>query len=251
MNRRALHPRSLIFWTILTGLLVWTVADVSAEWRPRDTPFGELITVAARAEGLDPSLVEAVVAVESAFSPRAVSGKGAMGLMQLMPQTARLYGVSNAFDPRQNLSGGTRHLRDLLSLFRGDLPRALAAYNAGAKAVFTYGGIPPYRETREYVRMVLARYLRIPGSSPAAVPVELPPREPAPVRQDAMEEESPAPDEPSLASVTRLVRTAARPAVTQEVRAPLVQMRGGPTISLKARGYPSVRSSQSSPDLED
>src|SRR2546425_5498244 len=107
MNRRALHATSLIFWTILIGLFVWSVPDVSAEWRPGDTPFGELITAVARGEGLAPSLVEAVVAVESAFSPRAVSGKGAMGLMQLMPQTARLYGVSNAFDPRQNLSGGT------------------------------------------------------------------------------------------------------------------------------------------------
>src|SRR2546425_9517892 len=153
---RVFRSRFLVFGAVLIGLLFWRVPQVSAEWA--HCPLREMITAAAMGEGVDPALVEAVVAVESAFSPRAVSHKGAMGLMQLMPQTARLLGVSNAFDPRENLIAGTRHLRDLLHLFRGDLPRALAAYNAGASAVITHGGIPPYRETREYVRLVLARY---------------------------------------------------------------------------------------------
>jgi hypothetical protein len=174
-----------------------------------------------------------------------------MGLMQLMPQTARLYGVSNAFDPRQNLVAGARHLRDLLHLFGGDLPRALAAYNAGAKAVLTHGGIPPYRETREYVRMVMARYLRVSPPSSVWAPVELPPRERPPVPEEATDADRSASDESSLANVVRLVRTAARPGVAQEVRAPLVQMRDAPTRLLKSRDYPAVRSSAISPDQED
>jgi len=208
-----------------------------------------MITAAAMGQGVDPALVAAVVAVESAFSPRAVSRKGAMGLMQLMPQTARLLGVSNAFDPRQNLIGGTRHLRDLLDLFGGDLPRALAAYNAGVNAVLTYGGIPPYRETREYVRRVLTRYQpgRVTPSSSSWAPARPPASDPAPVQEEAKEEGSSAPDDPSFASATRLVRTAARRSITQGLDAPLVQMRDAPTILVKSREYPSVRSRETSP----
>lgn len=112
----------------------------------------------ARRHGLDPDLVLAVVGVESAFRTDAVSPKGARGLMQLMPATARSLGVSDALDPQQNLDGGVRHLGSLLALYRGDLRKALAAYNAGAGAVERYGGPPPYRETRDYVRRVLERY---------------------------------------------------------------------------------------------
>jgi len=113
---------------------------------------------AARRHGLDPALVLAVVAVESGFRPEAVSSKGAQGLMQLMPRTAESLGVSDAFDPEQNLDAGVRHLEALLKLYGGDLTRALAAYNAGQGAVARHGGVPPYRETRAYVRRVLARY---------------------------------------------------------------------------------------------
>ncbi len=101
---------------------------------------------------MDPALVEAIIAIESDFNPRAISPKGALGLMQLMPQTASRYGVSNPFDPQENLTGGTRYLKDLLRRFDGDLPRALAAYNAGETAVLMYRDLPPYRETREYVQ---------------------------------------------------------------------------------------------------
>jgi transglycosylase-like protein with SLT domain len=239
---RGFRLGSLVFWTIQIGLLFWRVPSPSAEWRPSadsarvvaSSPFHEMITAAAMGEGVDPALVEAVVAVESAFRPRAVSRKGAMGLMQLMPQTARLLGVSDAFDPRQNLIGGTRHLRNLLDLFGGDLPRALAAYNAGANAVRTYGGIPPYRETREYVRMVLARYQPgpVPPSSTSWAPAGPPASDPAPVQEEAKEAESSAPDDLRFARATRLVRT----------DAPLVQMRDAPMILVKSREYPSVRS---------
>jgi soluble lytic murein transglycosylase-like protein len=116
----------------------------------------------ARRHGVDPALVLAVIGVESAFAPQAVSPKGAQGLMQLMPGTAEALGVADAFDPAQNLDGGVRHLRALVGRYRGDLKKALAAYNAGEGAVARHGGVPPYRETRDYVRRVLARYRKEP-----------------------------------------------------------------------------------------
>lgn len=118
-------------------------------------PYASEIVAAAERYGVPESLIRAVIRVESAFNPRAVSRKGAQGLMQLMPETAAVLGVRNAFDPRENIDGGVRHLRGLLERF-GDLHLALAAYNAGEQAVLTYGGIPPYPETRDYVTRVLA-----------------------------------------------------------------------------------------------
>ncbi|MPY88150.1 MAG: transglycosylase SLT domain-containing protein [Luteitalea sp.] len=103
---------------------------------------------------VDPKLVHAVIAVESRYKSRARSRKGAMGLMQLMPETARQYAVANPYDPAANIDAGVRHLRSLLDRF--DLTLALAAYNAGEAAVRRFGGVPPYRETRDYVRRVLA-----------------------------------------------------------------------------------------------
>ena len=125
---------------------------------PVGTDLRSLAIAAARRHGLDPELVLAVVGVESAFRPKAVSPKGAQGLMQLMPGTARSLGVADAFDPAQNLDGGVRHLGSLLTLYGGDVSRALAAYNAGEGAVARHGGIPPFKETREYVKKVLQRY---------------------------------------------------------------------------------------------
>jgi hypothetical protein len=113
-----------------------------------------LITKAAEAHDVDPNLVRAVIKVESAYKPRARSHKGAMGLMQLMPATAREYGVRNAYDPAENINAGVKHLKSLLDRF--DVRLAVAAYNAGAGAVQRYGGVPPYRETREYVKKVLS-----------------------------------------------------------------------------------------------
>jgi soluble lytic murein transglycosylase-like protein len=124
-------------------------------------PGGDLRQAAAlvaRRHGLDPDLVIAVVSVESGFRPQAVSPKGAQGLMQLMPRTAESLGVVDAFDPEENLDGGVRHLVQLLTQYDGDVERALAAYNAGERAVRRHHGVPPYRETRAYVKKVLERY---------------------------------------------------------------------------------------------
>ena len=120
---------------------------------------------AARRHNLDPSLVQAVVAVESGFRPDAVSPKGAQGLMQLMPATARYLGVKDSLDPVDNLDGGTRYLRGLLARYNGDVRRALAAYNAGEGAVARHGGVPPYPETLAYVRRVLERVKAEPPAS--------------------------------------------------------------------------------------
>lgn len=125
---------------------------------PPGSDLRALAVEAARRHGLPPELVLAVVAVESGFRPDAVSPKGAQGLMQLMPATAGSLGVADAFDPAQNLDGGSRHLGQLLTVYDGDLTRALAAYNAGEGAVQRHGGVPPYRETRAYVKKVLQRY---------------------------------------------------------------------------------------------
>jgi soluble lytic murein transglycosylase-like protein len=117
-----------------------------------------IVERAARRHGLEPALVLAVVSVESAIKPQAVSPKGAQGLMQLMPRTAASLGVEDAFDPEQNVDAGVRHLESLVRLYDGNLTRALAAYNAGQGAVARHGGVPPYRETRAYVKKVLERY---------------------------------------------------------------------------------------------
>jgi soluble lytic murein transglycosylase-like protein len=121
-----------------------------------DTPFGELIFEGARRHRLNPALVAAVVDAESAFDPEAVSRKGARGLMQLMPATAQRFGVSQdqLFDPERNLEAGTRYLAFLSQRFHGDLARILAAYNAGEQSVERYRGVPPFRETRDYIRRV-------------------------------------------------------------------------------------------------
>ncbi len=107
--------------------------------------------------GVSEDLIAAIIDIESQFNPRAVSRRGALGLMQLMPATAASLGVGNPFDARENLEGGVRHLRSLMDRFDNDLPLVLAAYNAGEQAVIDHGGIPPYRETRQYVTRILRR----------------------------------------------------------------------------------------------
>jgi soluble lytic murein transglycosylase-like protein len=119
------------------------------------TDIRALAIATARRHGLDPNLVLAVVKVESGFQTDAVSNKGAQGLMQLMPATAKELGVADALDPAQNLDGGTRYLRQLVALYGGDVGKALAAYNAGPGAVKRHGGVPPYRETHHYIDRVL------------------------------------------------------------------------------------------------
>jgi soluble lytic murein transglycosylase-like protein len=116
------------------------------------------IDEAAARHHVDPSLVRSVVKVESNFNPNAVSSKGAMGLMQLMPATARSLNLANPFDPAQNVDAGVRHLRSLLDSYGGDVTLSLAAYNAGAGAVARSAGVPHYKETQEYVRRITSLY---------------------------------------------------------------------------------------------
>ncbi len=117
-----------------------------------------VISRAGRSHGVAPGLVKAVVHVESAFNRHAVSPRGARGLMQLMPATVRALGVDDPFNPWQNIEGGTRHLGRLVRRYKGNLELALAAYNAGERAVKLFGGVPPYPETQKYVRRVLSLY---------------------------------------------------------------------------------------------
>ena len=123
----------------------------------RASKYDPIIELYSAKYGVDPTLVRAVIQVESDFNPQCVSHKGARGLMQLMPGTAKRYGVTRVHDPEQNIQGGIRYLAYLLELF-GDMPRALAAYNAGEGAVMKYGGIPPYQETSTYVVRAMTVY---------------------------------------------------------------------------------------------
>ena len=124
-----------------------------------DAPAGldSHIKDSATRYGVSADLIAAIIAIESQFNPRAVSRRGARGLMQLMPATAAGLGVGDPFDPRENIGGGVRHLRRLMDRFDNNLPLVLAAYNAGERAVIAHGGIPPYRQTRQYVNRIMRR----------------------------------------------------------------------------------------------
>jgi soluble lytic murein transglycosylase-like protein len=132
---------------------------------PGTEPFSQLIHAAAAKHGVDEKLITHVIAAESNFNPHAVSRKRAQGLMQLLPKTAALYSVANVFDPAQNIDAGTHYLKDLLARYRGNLPLALAAYNAGPEMVDRYGGIPPFRETQSYVRRITSNLAQDQNSS--------------------------------------------------------------------------------------
>jgi soluble lytic murein transglycosylase-like protein len=136
----------------------------SSAAHPKAGNLKEMIDSVAKKYDLPPEFIRSVIATESAYQPNAVSPKGAVGLMQLMPATAKAYGA-DARDPAQNLEAGTRHLRDLLVQYDGDSARALAAYNAGAGAVNKYNGVPPYSETQNYVYRVINRYKKAAGSA--------------------------------------------------------------------------------------
>lgn len=119
--------------------------------------FSDIIQEASKKHDINPALIEAVIKVESGFNAGAVSHAGAQGLMQLMPETAASLGVSDSFDPQQNINGGARYLKEMMDTF-GDVKTALAAYNAGPGAVKEHGGIPPYKETQNYVPRVLEEF---------------------------------------------------------------------------------------------
>jgi soluble lytic murein transglycosylase-like protein len=152
---------AVIFNQIGSGWLVDGRAPSDAylvERRAAPSPWDEAIRTTALRNGVDPQIVKSVMLVESNFNPRAVSRKGARGLMQLMPETARRFGVADRFDPLENLRGGVEYLAGLLRLYGGDVALALAAYNAGESAVARHAGVPPYAETREYVRRALVAW---------------------------------------------------------------------------------------------
>lgn len=147
------------------ALVSWPQESLKASETPsvglessRKPPIDELIRKHANRLGVDPDLVHAVVRQESGFNPKAVSPKGAMGLMQLMPGTASLMGVNDPFDTEQNIEGGIKYLQHCLHRFDGDLTKALAAYNAGPQNVEKYDGCPPFAETRDYVTRVMQAY---------------------------------------------------------------------------------------------
>ena len=150
--------------TATAGLLATGASEL-----PVDVPFGAEITAAAKKHGLDPALLAGLVKQESGFDPNAGSPAGARGLTQLMPGTAAGLGVTNVLDPIQSLDGGAKYLRQQLDAFGGDVTRALAAYNAGPGAVQRFGGVPPYAETQNYVRVVQANaaQYRAAGSTPS------------------------------------------------------------------------------------
>jgi membrane-bound lytic murein transglycosylase MltF len=135
--------------------------DLSASTAaPHSQSVDEVVNAASGRYHLDPDLINSVIHAESGFNPRAVSPKGAQGLMQLMPQTASRLGVANSFDPGDNLEGGTRYLRELLERYNFDLIKALAAYNAGPGRVEQYHGVPPYYETQAYVARIIRDFNR-------------------------------------------------------------------------------------------
>lgn len=186
--RSSIFPRLLLSWTFVAwaasayadvyvyrdknGVLTFTnvpnhrgyrrvLRDSNGQVAQASTSYAsydDLILMAAARYGVDSELIRAVIKAESDFNSTARSRKGAMGLMQLMPETARLHNVDNAYDPGANVDGGVRHLRMLLDRYQGNLELSLAAYNAGSAAVEKHGGIPPFAETREYVRRVLRFY---------------------------------------------------------------------------------------------
>jgi soluble lytic murein transglycosylase-like protein len=168
------------------GVLHFTNTPTSSRYRPiiiergkgsassliAPAVFEELIRSAANRYGVDAHLVQAVIKVESDFNSQARSHKGAQGLMQLMPETAQLHQVSNVYNPQENIDGGVRHLKLLLDRYQGDLQLTLAAYNAGMKAVEKHGGVPPFAETREYIRRVLTYLDRYRGSGTISIKEE-------------------------------------------------------------------------------
>jgi len=150
------------------------------ESRPGGQFFKAAVDQVAVEQALPPELIHSVIQVESNYNPNAVSPKGAQGLMQLIPATARRFGVSDAFDPLQNIRGGAAYLKYLLGLYGGNYTLALAAYNAGEGAVARYGDVPPFQETRNYVKLVAGRLAgqALPAAQPAPVP-EVKPAAPA------------------------------------------------------------------------
>jgi soluble lytic murein transglycosylase-like protein len=168
------------------------------------TSLGAVVSAASNRNNINPDLIYSVIRAESNFNPTAVSPKGAQGLMQLMPQTAARLGVQNAMDPTANVEGGTRYLRELLGLYHNDLIKALAAYNAGPERVDQFHGVPPYRETVDYVARVIRDFNR--------TKVALPPPQPGPAgnHRVAQKSKAAAPTVPKSCARSRCTSLPAR-----------------------------------------
>lgn len=181
-QKRRRHVRTAVLAAAMSGVpmarplialfpvkALYPHVDVATEFEvvPAREAYEAIIQEAAAEYDVDPALIRAVMQAESAFHPYAVSRAGAEGLMQLMPALADEMGVSDSFDPRENIRGGVRYLKQLLDRHNGNLDLALASYNAGPGNVARYGGVPPFRETRNYVKTIKALYKRSKRSSNA------------------------------------------------------------------------------------
>ena len=158
MKKKAFYALNML---LLGFFLLFSLSDGKAE--DRSTSFLEsryhgIVNTVAKKYYLPPELIHSIIRAESNYDPFAISPKGAMGLMQLMPETAKIYKVKNVFDPQDNIEGGVKYLNDLIKLFNSDTDLVLAAYNAGQEAVKKYGGIPPYPETKSYIKNVMRTY---------------------------------------------------------------------------------------------
>lgn len=150
---KALRPAGFVL--LAAGL---SLSAAAAPQDPGRRTYDPVVRKVAKRHGIEADLIHAIIRAESNYESTAVSPKGARGLMQLMPATARAYGVRDEFDPEQNIEGGTKYLKDLIKLYGGKTSLVLAAYNAGQEAVKKYKGIPPYPETRDYIKRIQAGY---------------------------------------------------------------------------------------------
>lgn len=154
----SIRMKFLVFCVCLLFTASYSIGQETQGKTELNHKYDKIINEIAKEFGLEASLIHSIIRTESDYNPRTISSKGAMGLMQLMPETARQYGVRDPFDPRENIEGGARYLKDLCKLLYNQTDLVLAAYNAGQEALKKYGGIPPYPETRNYIEKVKASY---------------------------------------------------------------------------------------------
>ena len=160
-QRRMKVRRAFAFSMVLTGAVLLPLCSVeAAAGNPQNLrqQYDPIVQTYARRYSVPSDLIHSIIKAESSYDSRAISPKGAVGLMQLMPETAAQYGVQDRFDPDENIKGGVKYLKDLIKLFNGKTDKVLAAYNAGQEAIKKFNGIPPYAETKEYIRRVMASY---------------------------------------------------------------------------------------------
>jgi len=156
MSKRLMKTARIVAAVVVTLGSILPLCALSPDAIRR--PYDPVVRKVAQKHGVEPDLIHAIIRAESNYDLFAISEKGAMGLMQLMPATAKAYGVDNFCDPEENIEGGTRYLKDLIKLYGGKTNLVLAAYNAGQEAVKKYNGIPPYQETRNYISRIQASY---------------------------------------------------------------------------------------------